>query len=65
VEQKRSWEKRYERSLIAPKAGLQEGDVVYLVGLEGHRVLRTLSTQPNNKFGQILFPIRLTKGSNR
>jgi len=39
-----------------------EGDAV---GLEGHRVLRTPSTQPNDKFRQILFSIRPTKGSNR
>jgi len=39
----------------------EEGDAVYLIG----RVLRTPSTQPNDKFGQILFPIRPIKGSNR
>jgi len=44
---------------------LEEGDAVYLVGLEGHRILRTPSTQQDDKFGQILFPIRPTKGSNR
>jgi len=43
----------------------EEGDAVYLVGLEGHCVLRTPFTQPNDKFGQILFPFRPTKGSNR
>jgi len=34
------------------------------MGLERHGVLQTPSTQPNDKFGQILFPIRPTKGSN-
>jgi len=38
---------------------------VYQVGLEGHRILRTPSTQLDDKFGQILFPIRPTKDSNR
>jgi len=47
------------------RSASEESDAVYLVGLEGHCVLRTPSIQPDDKFGQVLFPIRPTKGSNR
>jgi len=66
VERKRSWGKRYEPPLIAKsRFASEESDAVYLVGLEGHCVLRIPSTQLDDKFGQILFPITPTKGSNR
>jgi len=65
VERKRSWRKRNEPPLTAPNTASEEDDAVYLLGLEGHRALRTPFTQPDDKFGQILFPIRPIKGSKR
>lgn len=32
----------------------KEGDAVYLVGLEGHLILRAPSAQPDSEFGQVL-----------
>jgi len=46
------------------RSASEESDVVYLVGLEEHHVLRTFSTQLNDKFG-LLFPIRPTIDEKR
>ena len=43
----------------------KEGDVVYMVGLEGSPLLWVPSGKPNDQFQQVLLPIRPTESSTQ
>ena len=43
----------------------KEGDVVYMVGLEGSPLLWVPSGKPNDEFQQVLLPIRPTESSTQ
>lgn len=65
MEWKRSWRwlitVNHSRSWSASK----EGDVAYLAWLEGHCLLRSQFRISNVEFRQVLFPVRLIKGSSQ
>jgi len=62
VERKRSWGKRNEPSLAT--LGLHPKKVMCLVGLERDPVLWAFTKQRDDKFREVLFPIRRIEDSN-